>query len=276
MQKVLYKDQISEYSEYLSADMIDYLGRGLTESFEGFDDYDLMAFQWYDVSKDEICISQIIIYVDHEDLFFFCSDKRSYDECSKLLTEAKTNERSLYLYFVTLLSQDAKRLEQLETVITNAEDAALLNSRTDYQNNIRDFRKELLRLKRYYEELNTITDHLTANDNGLFTKEGVRHFSIVHNRVNHFCMNVMSLRDYVTQMREACQNQIDIEQNKLMKVFTVVAAIFLPLTLIVGWYGMNFRYMPEFSWRYGYMGVIVLSVIVCVVLILWFKHKKWM
>lgn len=275
MQKVLYRDQVTDYSQFINAAMIEYLSRGLTEAFESFDDYDLMAFQWYDVTTAETSVSHIIIYIDHEDLFFFCGDKRSYDKCSSWLTEAATNERALYLFFVALLSKDSKRLEQYEAGITEAEDAALRNSRRDYLDNIRDFRKELLRLKRYYEELNTITDHLIANDNGLFTKDGVRHFAIINNRISHFCSNVMSLRDYVTQMREACQSQIDTEQNKLMKIFTVVATIFLPLTLIVGWYGMNFKYMPELSWRYGYLGVVLLSALVCIGLIIWFKRKKW-
>ena len=260
----------------MDEDIIEYLGRELTESFEGFSDHDLMAFQWYDVSTEETAVSQIMIYIDREDLFFFCEDERSHDKCCELLTETKTNERTLYLFFVALLSKDAKLLEQYETMITNAEDAVLQNSRSDYLDSIRDFRKELLRLKRYYEELDTITDHLGANDNELFTKEGVRLFNIVNNRAAHFCSNVMSLRDYVTQMREACQSQIDIEQNKLMKIFTVVAAIFLPLTLITGWYGMNFKFMPELLWRYGYFGVILLSVAVGIGLIIWFKRKKWL
>ncbi len=276
MQRVLYKDQIQEYAQHLKADLVEYLGRGLTESFEGFSDYNLMTLQWYDVSTDEIGISDIMIYIDREDLFFFCSDKRSFEKCSELMSSAKTNERALYLFFVALLSTDAKRLDQYEVAITNAEDAALQNSHQDYLDSIRDFRKELLRLKRYYEELNTMTDHLTANDNQLFTKDGVRHFAIVNGRVAHFYSSVLSLRDYVTQMREACQSQIDIEQNKLMKVFTVVAAIFLPLTLITGWYGMNFHYMPELSWRYGYLGVVLLSAAVCVGLVAWFKHNKWL
>ena len=275
MQRVLYKDQIPEYSEYLEDDLIEYLGRGLTESFEGFDDCDIMAFQWYDILTDEIGVSQILIYIDREDLFWFCSDQRSYDKCTELFTKTKSNERSLYLFFVGLLSKDAKFLEQYETVITNAEDTAMRNSRTDYLNSIQEFRKELLRLKRYYEELNTITDHLIANDNELFTKDGVRHFAIVHSRVSHFCSNVMSMRDYVTQMREACQSQIANEQNKMMKVFTGVSTIFLPLTLIVGWYGMNFEYMPELSWKFGYLGVIILSAVVCIGLVIWFRHKKW-
>ena len=77
-------------------------------------------------------------------------------------------------------------------------------------------------------------------------------------------------------MREACQTQIDIEQNKLMKYFTVIATIFLPLNLIAGWYGMNFRNMPELGWRFGYLGVFVISAAIAAILILWFRKKKWL
>lgn len=276
MQKVIYREQISEYADYLNQDMTAYLNRDLTESFEGFDNCDIITFQWYDVTTDNTDVSQITIYIDREDLFFICEDDRAFAKCYSLLTQARTNEWALYTFLVGLLAKDAKMLEQLEADITDAEDEALKDSQSDYLENIREFRKELLRLKRYYEELNTITDHLVANDNGLFTKDGVRHFSIVHNRISHFCSNVTSLRDYVNQMREACQGQIDIEQNRLMRVFTVVATIFLPLSLIVGWYGMNFEYMPELSWKYGYLGIIILVIIVVVGLVLWFKHKKWL
>ena len=71
---------------------------------------------------------------------------------------------------------------------------------------------------------------------------------------------VLNLRDYVTQVREAYQAQIDINLNKVMKIFTVITSIFLPLTLIVGWYGMNLK-MPEYSWVYGYPFVIGLIVV---------------
>lgn len=276
MQKVIYRNQTQEYVEYLNQDMVNYLNRDLTESFEGFNDCDIMSLQWYDVTvREDIDESQIIIYIDREDLFILCADQRAFDKCNTLLVKANSNERALYLFFVNLLAKDARILEDLETQITDAEDDAIENSRTDYVNQIREFRKELLRMKRYYEELNTITDNLTANDNDLFTEEGVRHFEIVNNRVVHFRHNVMNMRDYVTQMREAVQGQIAMEQNKLMRVCTVVATIFLPLTLIVGWYGMNFTYMPELTWKYGYLYVIILTIVVCVFLIYWFKRKKW-
>ena len=87
--------------------------------------------------------------------------------------------------------------------------------------------------------------------------------------------NVLNLRDYVTQMREAYQSQIDIEQNNLMRLFTVITTVFQPLTLMVGWYGMNFAHMPELRWNYAYPVFIGASVIVCVLLLAFFKKKRW-
>lgn len=102
----------------------------------------------------------------------------------------------------------------------------------------------------------------------------VESFRIVKNRVNRLYSSVINLRDYVSQVREAYQAQVDISQNNLMKIFTVVTSIFLPLSLIVGWYGMNFN-MPEFSWKNGYIFVISLSFMVFCTCIILFKKKKW-
>ena len=93
--------------------------------------------------------------------------------------------------------------------------------------------------------------------------------------MNTLTDNVKNLREYVTQVREAYQAQIDIEQNRIMKVFTIISGIFLPLTLLVGWYGMNLR-MPEFRWTYGYPLAIILSVVIVIVCLIFFKRKKWM
>lgn len=60
-----------------------------------------------------------------------------------------------------------------------------------------------------------------------------------------------------------------------MKLFTMVTIIFQPLTLIVGWYGMNFKYMPELGWKFGYLYVIVLSIVVVGVILYWFKKRKF-
>ncbi|MGL4383302.1 MAG: CorA family divalent cation transporter, partial [Bacilli bacterium] len=75
------------------------------------------------------------------------------------------------------------------------------------------------------------------------------------------------------QIKELYQSSIDSNMNKTMQFFTVVSSVFLPLTLIVGWYGMNFVYMPELKWEYGYISVILISVMV-LSLMAYFIHKK--
>ena len=75
---------------------------------------------------------------------------------------------------------------------------------------------------------------------------------------------------------EIYQSQISIRQNDIMKILTIVTTIFLPLSLLAGWYGMNFEYMPELHWRYGYVGVIILSVgIVTFSMFLFRKKNYW-
>ncbi len=76
-------------------------------------------------------------------------------------------------------------------------------------------------------------------------------------------------------MQSAYTSQLDARLNSTMKTLTVLTSIFFPLTIIVGWYGMNFESMPEFKWRFGYLFVILLSVFISLVMIFIGRKKKW-
>ena len=95
-------------------------------------------------------------------------------------------------------------------------------------------------------------------------------------RVERLQNHVQLLRENVLQIRELYQSMQDARQNKIMAVITIVTTIFLPLTLITGWYGMNFVYMPELQWRYGYFAVIMISLVIVIAEIIYFKKKKMM
>ena len=94
-------------------------------------------------------------------------------------------------------------------------------------------------------------------------------------RVERLQNHVHLLRENVLQIRELYQSMQDARQNKIMGIITVVTTIFLPLTLITGWYGMNFVYMPELQWRYGYFAVIIISLFIVIAEIVYFKKKKF-
>ena len=78
------------------------------------------------------------------------------------------------------------------------------------------------------------------------------------------------------QVRDLYNAQLEVHQNRIMTLLTVVTTIFMPLTLLVGWYGMNFHYMPELSWRISYPIVFVVSIVIVIACLIFFKKKKWM
>ena len=137
-------------------------------------------------------------------------------------------------------------------------------------------RRELVRLKRYYEQINIVFDDMLLDDAPFFSQTILDRLSILDARTDRYSSKVQNLQSIVDQMQDAYQSQLSIQQNDLMKVFTIITTIFLPLTLLVGWYGMNFTDMPELHWRYGYPAVIVVSILIVVGLFWYFRHKKWL
>ncbi|MGL5256752.1 MAG: magnesium transporter CorA family protein [Proteocatella sp.] len=275
MQKLLLLKDINQIEEYMESETFNYISCLQTHTFESFKNFNIFGFDWYDVHSEATDTSKVLIYIDVDDLFIICSDEKLLFHLKTVFQIEKTNEKALYHFFANLIKNDMTYFESFEKEITDAEDMALSASRKEDLNKVISFHKELLRLKKYYEQLDIILDNLAANDNEIMSNEGERLMNIISNRVHRYQSNVLNLRDYVTQMREAYQAQIDIEQNELMKVFTIITSIFLPLTLIVGWYGMNFQNMPELTWKYGYLSVIIFSIIVSIFMIAFFKRKKW-
>lgn len=274
MQKTLYIRDIASVADRIDRALIDYIEEGQIETFEGFRNFDILAFDWYDIYDVEAEPEKILIYLDADDVFFLCENELSYHKAVSVFHTADTNERAMYDFLQGLIRGDTKHLEQLEDTIVGLEDAVITREE-ECVHEIVNLRRELLRLKKYYEQLQSIADELCENDNGLLSEESLRWFSIWESRVERLLRAVLNLRDYLTQVREAYQAQIDIRQNELMKFFTVVTSIFLPLSLIVGWYGMNFSNMPELRWRFGYPVIIGLCALIVAGEIVLFKKKRW-
>ena len=84
------------------------------------------------------------------------------------------------------------------------------------------------------------------------------------------------MRDYTAQVRELYQSELSVKQNSIMTVLTVVTTIIMPLTLITGWYGMNFKYMPELESPFAYPVLIGVVLFIVIGGIVYFKNKKWL
>lgn len=220
----------------------------------------------------------ITVFLTGRALLIFCDSERLLETIHGELNEPRQNltvEKILSGLFEGVLSEDAAYLSQLEKGIEQLEDDVLLDRKQkDCTKKILRLRKRLMSLKRHYERVTDVFDRVLLNENGLLSSRGLKLLQIPFGRAGRLYGEVLHLLDYVTQVREAYQAEVDLNLNQIMKLFTVLAAVFLPLTLIVGWYGMNFD-MPEYRWAWGYPVVIAVSVIVVVVCILYFKRKKW-
>ena len=253
------------------------------DRFECHRDVNLISFDWYDIKKPLEEPSRIVIYFDQAELIFLFENRAALEAAALLgdaaedapVFESGTSERTLFRFFQGMIKTDNDQLEALEEEIIAAEDGIMTSTKRQMSHSFARFRRTLFVLKRYYEQLNTIFEGLVENENRLISEESLRHFVILDGRIDRLYENVRSLRDYVSQVREAYQAQIDIEQNSLMKYFTVITAVFMPLTLLVGWYGMNLQ-MPEFEWAHGYPFVIALSGLIVLFCIVEFKKRKWL
>lgn len=181
-------------------------------------------------------------------------------------------QRFICSFFTQVMSRDTEILSQHENDIMKLEEKVSDGKTDDFISVISPIRKELLILRSYYDELCDIGKELEQDENGLFEKRERKYFGIIFDRADRLMNRTSYLLEYVQQVRDAFQFQVDARQNSNMEFLTVISTIFFPLTLITGWYGMNFDNMPEL--KSGYPYVICLSIAIVIICIIIFKRKK--
>lgn len=166
--------------------------------------------------------------------------------------------------------------DDVEDSIEELEERVLGEAKREYSKQIVEKRRLIMRMKHHIEPIQYVIQSFTDNENGLFSRSEVKTIRILANKARGMVDNILMLRDYTTHVREAYQAEHDIKSNDIMRVFTVVTSVFLPPTLIVGWYGMNFENMPELEWQWGYAFVALLNFAVVVGSLYLIKKKKWL
>lgn len=196
--------------------------------------------------------------------------------CKSLMREQEEKHDMSYVFFRLLdevIQLDPYYLDNISEEIRRLEESVLNEEAIEFSKEIITIRKNLALFKRHYDPIVDIIEDFVGNEKGICSSQSVRYFKILKSRVNRLRAQIDSLSEYTTHIREAYDAQVDIKQNRIMKYFTFITSVFLPLTLIVGWYGMNFTTMPELTWEYGYIYVIVISLLSSFLCLYCFKKK---
>ena len=185
-------------------------------------------------------------------------------------------ERFLYDFLEQIVDNDLSLMEHYEVELNRIEDTILETQGQGDLVRVNEIRSDIRELLIHYEQIIDMTQELEENENGFFSEENLRYIHLFMNLMARRHDSAVSLRDYTMQVRDLYNVQLEVRQNRIMTLLTVVTTIFMPLTLVAGWYGMNFRYMPELEWRLGYPIVIIVSIAIVVFCLILFKKKKWL
>ncbi len=186
-------------------------------------------------------------------------------------------ERFFYDFLESIIRGDSTLLEAMEDELSHLEETILAGkAEKNILSRVADLRGDLLALRTHYEQLIDFGQELIENENEFFEEKNLRYFSMFTSRCMRLQDIVTSLREYSVQVRDLYQSQLAVRQNNTVTVLTVITTIFMPLTLIVGWYGMNFKYMPELESPYGYPLVILFSLLIILSSLAYFRYKKWL
>ncbi len=167
-------------------------------------------------------------------------------------------------------------LEKIDGHIEKIEDSLLVIPEQGILQNIHSIRKEIIRLKRAISPLRDIIYNLEREQYSFIAKSTYLYLRDLYDHIKQIADNVENYREVINGLQEVYISQSGQKMNEIMKILTIIATTFIPLTFIVGIYGMNFNFMPELSWKYGYPFVILIMIFVVIGMLIFFKRRKWL
>lgn len=205
---------------------------------------------------------------------------RSFNETVKKLFATPRNYPSGYFILIALLETrvdyDADMIEDMTRAVT------LLSGRLKTEDDVDDevfleiteLQEKTMKIRENIVDKQRVCSNMLKSDQ--FPNNSKQKISIIIKDINSLFEHTRFSFDRLEYLQDTFIGLVNIQQNKIMKMFTIVNLIFLPPTLIAGLYGMNFKFMPELNWEYGYPFAILLMLIFVGGFLLFFKNKKWL
>ncbi len=181
-----------------------------------------------------------------------------------------------YVILDTIVDEYFVVQDNLDEIIIPIEDSVISNPTETTLPTIQLLRRELISINRNIAPLRELLTTIQRSDTMLINENILRYFNDVYDHVLRVTDIQESYRERITAMQEIYLTSISNKMNETMKVLTVFASIFIPLTFIAGIYGMNFDYMPELKWRWAYPALWLIFFMISAGLLVYFRKKKWL
>jgi len=239
----------------------------------------------YEESRGEVVAEQVSLLLNKQSVVSFQEEKLPGDAFDPVRRRLRNNEGPVrqagpdYLAYSLLdavvdgyfgvVEQLGERVEDLEEELVARPGRGTLQR-------IHGLRHELLTLRKAIWPLREVVSELQRGNSPLVAPATVIYLRDLHDHVFRVIDNVETLREMVAGMIDIYLSSVSNRLNEVMKVLTIIATIFIPLTFVVGVYGMNFRYMPELSSPWGYPAVLVLMAATAGGMLVYFRRRGWL
>ncbi len=171
-----------------------------------------------------------------------------------------------YYIIIEHFSEKVERIEQ--QVIDNPNEKTLKE--------IQLLKKQLIQLRKSISPLREAVSSIIKDETDFIEKENIKYLKDVYDHIIHLMDSIESQRDTVSGLKDLYISELSNRMNNTMKVLTIIATIFIPLTFIAGIYGMNFDNMPELHYKYGYPIAWGVMILITMGMVIYFKKKKWL
>ncbi len=181
-----------------------------------------------------------------------------------------------YALIDTIVDHYFKVMEKFGDEIEVLEDKILEHFDDSIPEHIHAFRRKLIYFRKAIWPLRDSLNTLIREESHLISEDNKIYFRDVHDHLVQIIDGIENYRDMVLGMLDMYMSQVSNKMNEVMKVLTIIATIFIPLTFVAGIYGMNFEYMPELSWNWGYFAVWGVMITITIGMIVYFRRKNWL
>ena len=255
--------------------------RPKVEEFEGYLFITLKMLTWNE-KKRTFSTEPISFVLGKDFLLSFQEHENAYFKPIRERLKSSTHQRmrqqgSDYLvyrlmdaivdYYFVVLEGLGDQIEKVENDIIT--DPKPQNTQTIYR-----LKRKMMMLRKSIWPMREAISHLMQVEN-TFTSFTRIYLRDLYDHVVQAIDSVETCRDILASMLDVYLSSLTNRMNEIMKTLTIIATIFIPITFIASFYGMNFQYMPEIHWRHGYAMVIGLMLIMMIIMLIYFHRKKW-
>jgi magnesium transporter len=255
---------------------------------EDFDDYvfiilKMLANVEKDGGEEEIRSEQVSLIVGRGFVISFQeTDGDVFDPVRDRIRMAKGKMRRMGADYLAYALIDAVVdnyfliLEDVGEDLEALEDELITSPAPDTSQQIHEMKRDMIFLRKSVWPLREVISRLARSESEIFEESTEIYLRDVYDHTVQVIDTIETFRDILSEMLDIYLSSISNRMNEVMKVLTIIATIFIPLTLVTGIYGMNFEYMPELRWHWGYPAVLLFMLFVGMVMILYFRKRGWL